>query len=76
MIKDPTFKVEENVRLVVLEHLCDQFNIHVLNVDLLYPLVNNSQDKINLKGLAYLEAFVHDHNSFIEFLLFKKLDRC
>ena len=30
-----TFKVEENIRLVVLEHLRDQLDIHVLDVDLL-----------------------------------------
>lgn len=30
-----TFKMKQNVRLVVLEHLGDQLNVHVLNVDLL-----------------------------------------
>lgn len=30
-----TFKVEENIRLVVLEHLRDKLNIHVLDVDFL-----------------------------------------
>lgn len=32
--KDPylTFKVEKNIRLIVLEHLRDKFNIHVLNI--------------------------------------------
>lgn len=68
--------MEKNIRLVVLEHLCDQFNVHVLNVDLLDALVNNGQDKINMKGLTYLEALVHDHNGFIQFLLFERLDQC
>lgn len=30
-----TFKVEENIRLVVLKHLRDKLNIHVLDVDFL-----------------------------------------
>jgi hypothetical protein len=30
-----TLKVEEDVRLVVLEHLGNQIHIHVLNVDFL-----------------------------------------
>lgn len=35
-----TFQVEEDIGLVVLEHLCDQFYIHVLDIDLLQFLVN------------------------------------
>lgn len=30
-----TFKMEKNIRLVVLEHLSHQFDVHVLDVDLL-----------------------------------------
>ena len=30
-----TFQVEEDVGLVVLEHLRHQFDVHVLNVDVL-----------------------------------------
>lgn len=32
---EPTFKMEEHVRLIVLEHLCDQLDVHVLDVDFL-----------------------------------------
>ncbi len=35
LLKCHTFEVEEHVRLVVLEHLCDELDIHVLDVDLL-----------------------------------------
>ena len=31
-----TFQVEEDVGLVVLEHLRDQFHVHVLDVDVLF----------------------------------------
>jgi hypothetical protein len=30
-----TFEVEENVRLVIFEHLCHQLDIHVLDVNFL-----------------------------------------
>lgn len=30
-----TFQMEQHVRLVILEHLCHKFHIHVLHVDLL-----------------------------------------
>lgn len=33
--KKRTLKVEQDIRLVVLEHLSDELDIHVLNVDLL-----------------------------------------
>lgn len=33
-----TFEVKEYVRSVVLEHLSDKFNIHILNVDILRHL--------------------------------------
>ena len=36
-----TFKMKQNIRLVVLEHLSNKLNIHVLNIDLLL-LIRNS----------------------------------
>jgi hypothetical protein len=30
-----TFQMKENVRLIVLEHLRDEFDVHVLDIDLL-----------------------------------------
>ena len=66
-----TFEVEENIGLVVLEHLRHKLNIHVLDVDFLWSRVNTMI--ISMKAAqTYLETFVHDHNSFIEFLLYKQ----
>jgi hypothetical protein len=36
-----TFKVEKHVRLVILEHLSDQFDVHVLDVDLLHVILES-----------------------------------
>lgn len=38
---DHTFKVEEDIGLIVLEHLCHKLRIHVLDVDLLQVLVEH-----------------------------------
>jgi hypothetical protein len=40
-----TFKVEQNIRLIVLEHLSDQLNIHVLNIDILVQSVRRQTFK-------------------------------
>lgn len=40
-----TFQVEQHIRLVVLEHLRDQFHVHILDVNILpYPLVPGAQE--------------------------------
>lgn len=31
-----TFKMEEHIRTIILEHLCGKLNIHVLNIDFLF----------------------------------------
>lgn len=31
-----TLEMEQNIGLIVLEHLRDELNVHVLNVDLLF----------------------------------------
>lgn len=36
-----TFKVEKDIGLIVLEHLSDEFRVHVLDVDLLEVLVKH-----------------------------------
>lgn len=61
-----TFKMEKNIRLVVLEHLCHQLNVHVLDVDLLSGC---EFEQTSRQHDAYLEALVHDHDGFIQFLL-------
>lgn len=37
----PTFQMEEHVRLIVLEHLSNKLNIHILDVDFLQTLVHH-----------------------------------
>lgn len=32
--------MEQHIRLIILEHLGDQLDVHVLNVDLLYLVLN------------------------------------
>lgn len=62
-----TFEVEYDVTRIVLEHLRNQFNVHVLNVDLLYSISNN---RFHLKGSTpYLQAFVEYHNGLVQLLL-------
>jgi hypothetical protein len=43
-----TFEMEQNVRLVVLEHLRNQLSVHVLNIDLLKVLVQHHDSFIQL----------------------------
>jgi hypothetical protein len=45
-MKRLTFKMEEDIGLVVLEHLGDQLDVHILNVDLLDAIVSNGQENI------------------------------
>lgn len=45
-MKRLTFKMEEDIGLVVLEHLGDQLDVHILNVDLLDGIVSNGQEII------------------------------
>jgi len=41
-----TFEMEEHVRLVILEHLRDQLDVHVLDVDLLEALIHGQDSLI------------------------------
>lgn len=43
--RDSTFKMEEHVRPVVLEHLSNQLHVHVLNVDLLVQPASAAREK-------------------------------
>ena len=63
-----TFQMEQDVRLVVFEHLSHKLNIHVLNVDFLD--IRLDQDALNIiSEQIYLEASVHNADSLVEFLL-------
>jgi hypothetical protein len=48
-LQDPnTFEMEQNIRLVVLEHLGNKLGVHVLDVDLLKVLVQHHDCFIQL----------------------------
>jgi hypothetical protein len=60
--------MEEYVRLVVLEHLGNQLDVHILDVDFLRII----RYFLNHKGfirLSYLKTFIQKHDGLIEFLL-------
>lgn len=53
--------MKQHVRLVVLEHLRDEFHVHILDVDLLVLAVISLRHE-GRKKVAYLEASVHHHD--------------
>ena len=59
--------MEEYVGLVVLEHLGNELDVHVLDVDFLKE--NLAARRQPLGYIAYLEALIEKHDSFIELLL-------
>ena len=59
-------KMEEYIGLVVLEHLGNQLNVHVLDVDLLVGVGSTSA---TTHVFTYLKTLIHDHDCFIELLL-------
>jgi hypothetical protein len=59
--------MKENVGLVVLEHLSHKFHVHVLDVDFLWLSLMRAAEP--LKKMTHLEAFVQEHNGFIELFL-------
>ena len=63
--------MEKNVRLVVLEHLGNQLDVHILDVYFLsnWSIRNLQQRRRNIHS-SYLKVLVQKHDSFIEFLLF------
>ena len=70
----PTFKMEQHVRLVVLEHLSHELDVHVLNVDFLRYVMSCVSQLFSHKH-SYLKALVQDHNSFVQLLLQYKVVR-
>lgn len=61
--------MEKHIRPVIFEHLRYEFDVHVLNVDLL----NGDRISGNLKAKSimgsYLKTFVQHHDCLIELLL-------
>jgi hypothetical protein len=43
-----TLKMEENIGLVIFEHLSDELNIHILDVDVLQSLVHHNNGLVEL----------------------------
>jgi hypothetical protein len=65
-----TFQVEQHVRLVILEHLCYELDVHVLHVDLLlFDQLYAQLHRLN-HHCAYLKTLVQHHDSFVELLLY------
>jgi hypothetical protein len=65
--------MEEDIGLVVLEHLGNELNVHVLDVDLLFGCQSTKSEttcSLNILSMKYLKALVHDHHSFVELLLY------
>lgn len=50
-----TLKVEQDVRLVVFEHLSDELNVHVLDVDLLHVMCQRKYLAKNACIFYYLQ---------------------
>ncbi len=61
--------MEEYVRLVVLEHLGNQLDVHILDVDFL-RIIRYFLDQKDFIRFSYLKTFVQEHDGLIEFLLF------
>ena len=61
--------MEEYVRLVVLEHLGNQLNVHILDVDFL-RIIRCFLSQKGFIRFSYLKTFIQKHDGLIEFLLF------
>lgn len=57
--------MEEDVGLVVLEHLGDKLDVHILDINLLGAIRSN----LLSKRAAYLNTLIHHHDSLVKFLL-------
>ena len=68
--------MEQHVRLVVLEHLRDELDVHVLHVDLLLFDQLYAPTHCVSNHYAYLETLVQHHDSFIELLLHLRIRVC
>jgi len=51
-----TLEVEQDIGLIVLEHLSNKLNIHILDIDLLCGMSTLSSGQ--LSALKYLQTFV------------------
>ena len=59
-----TLQVKKDVRLVVLEHLGHQLDVHVLDVDLLEDM-SIRDGGFKTQTPSYLQSLVHDHDGLI-----------
>jgi len=56
--------MKQYVRLIILEHLSYQLDVHILDVDFLLTI---RMRRVSVDKL-YLEILVHNHDCFIQFL--------
>lgn len=61
--------MKKNVGLVILEHLSNKLNVHILDIDLLRIYISPMKKTKNLVAFTYLEILVQKHDGFVEFLL-------
>ena len=64
--------MKEHVGLVVLEHLRDELDVHVLDVDVLVPSEVRHTSQVpaaHRRWEFYLKTLVHNHHGFVQFLL-------
>lgn len=66
--------MEEDIRLVVLEHLRDQLDVHILYIDLLGTVVRCCRRK-SFDSNAHLETLVEHHHSLIQLFLWVEVRR-
>lgn len=59
-----TFKMKQDVGLVVFEHLGDELHVHVLDINLLRR-IGKPNSMIDACNLSYLKALVHHNDCFV-----------
>ena len=69
-----TFQVKEHIGSIILEHLSNKFDVHVLDVDLLVKLVpalaqDPWQAGSETEHCTYLQRLIQDRYCFVQFLL-------
>lgn len=56
--------MEENVGLIVFEHLGDKLNIHVVNIDFLLDMLDRSLS-VFISDVTDLQAFIQHHDGLV-----------
>jgi hypothetical protein len=61
--------VEEHIGLVVLEHLGDKLDIHIVNIDFLLDVLVEARVE-GQEQATHLQALVQHHDGLVQFLLY------